>query len=82
MEEICLISLHKPLLEEMWFRQKLLSDEATMSYNHAYGGTIDFSQERWKPWYNRWVNETADKRFYRYVTADGEFVGEIAYHIR
>jgi len=31
-----------PRLEDLWFRQALLADGQTMSYNHAYGGTIAF----------------------------------------
>lgn len=74
------VKLYKPLPQDMWFRQKLLADEQTMTYNHAWGGTIDFPQERWKSWYSRWVNGRDNERFYRYVTADSEFVGETAYH--
>ena len=33
------IILHRPVLEELSFRQALLSDEATMAFNHAWGGT-------------------------------------------
>ena len=43
MEEIV---LKKPTLEEMYFREKLLSNPETMSYNHAYGGTINFPKEQ------------------------------------
>lgn len=38
-----MLHLHKPTREELRFRQELLSDPSTMSYNHAYGGTIVFS---------------------------------------
>ncbi len=75
------IILHRPALEELSFRQALLGDLATMAYNHAYGGTIDFPRERWADWYARWV-EHPDQRFYRYLydpRADA-FVGEAAYH--
>lgn len=51
-----------------------------MSYNHAYGGTIDFPQEKWAGWYQRWLGAPEGKRFYRYILADGEFVGEAAYY--
>ena len=52
-----------------------------MSYNHAWGGTIDFPQEQWKDWYDHWIKNPEDKRYYRFLkTAEGEFVGEIAYH--
>ena len=74
------IRLHKPSYEELAFRRDFLADAETMAYNHAYGGTIDFPEERWADWYCRWVEEP-DKRFYRYLQLeDGTFVGEAAYH--
>jgi len=42
------IVLKKPTPEELWFIEKLLSDPETMSYNHVYGGTINFPKEQWK----------------------------------
>ena len=76
-----MISLYRPGREDLRFRQQLLSDEETMAYNHAWGGSISFPEEDWDGWYDRWVGEPGDKRFYRYLK-DGEygFVGEIAYH--
>ena len=41
-----MLHLHKPTREELRFRQELLSDPSTMSYNHAYGGTIVFPPAR------------------------------------
>lgn len=74
------LTLYKPNLSDLWFKQKLLSDPETMSYNAAWGGTIDFPQARWQAWYDRWMNDEPD-RFYRYlVNEDGEFVGETAFH--
>ena len=76
-----MLKIYKPKLEDMWFRQQLLADEDTMSYNHAYGGTIDFHQEYWEDWYHDWVSDDNDY-FYRYVINEkNEFVGEIAYHL-
>lgn len=77
------ITLHRPSLEELSFRQEFLADPATMAYNHAYGGTIDFPRERWADWYARWVEDGSVERFYRYLydpQADA-FVGEAAYHL-
>lgn len=73
--------LHFPTYEELSFRQRLLADPETMAYNHAYGGTLDFPEERWAGWYGRWV-ECPEKRFYRYLCLEGTdtFVGEAAYH--
>ena len=77
-----MIKLHKPELSELKFRQEMLADEETMRYNHAWGGTIEFPEENWKDWYDWWVQDTENKRFYRYLLDDetNRFVGEIAYH--
>ena len=75
------IALYRPSLVELGFRQSLMDDEETMSYNHAYGGTIPFPRERWADWYARWVEDGTGKRFYRYLyhEPDRQFVGEAAY---
>jgi diamine N-acetyltransferase len=41
----------------MWFRESLMADEETMSYNHAWGGTIPFPKERWKGFYEEYRTE-------------------------
>ena len=77
-----MIRVYKPEYRDLWFRQAMLADEETMSYNHAWGGTISFPEERWKEWYALWVGEPEGDRLYRYVTDEaGTFVGEIAYHM-
>lgn len=75
------LTLHRPAMEELAFRQTLLGDESTMAYNHTYGGTIGFPRERWADWYRRWV-ANPDHRFYRYLYAPeaDAYVGETAYH--
>ena len=75
-----MIELVIPTLEDLWFRKKLLADEETMSYNHAWGGTISFPEEKWQNWYDRWVMNHENKRYYRYLKDENGFVGEIAYH--
>ena len=42
-----MVVLVKPTIDELSFKQELLSDEETMSFNHKYGGTIDFNKDRW-----------------------------------
>ncbi len=75
------ISCVIPGLKDMWFRQSLLSDKQTMSYNNAYGGTIAFPEEAWQGWYDRWIVNHENKRFYRYLKDNKVgFIGEIAYH--
>lgn len=76
-----MIKLYKPKIEDLWFREKLLNDKDTMSYNNAYGGTIPFPKEKWEEWYNRWVNVDEHERLYRYILNENkEFVGEASYH--
>ena len=77
-----MLCLYKPTLDELWFRQELLSDPDTMSYNNAWGGVISFPQDKWQDWYDYWLEEKENKRFYRYLlnTATNQFIGEVAYH--
>ena len=75
-----MLELVVPKLEDMWFRESLLADEETMSYNHAWGGTIPFPKERWQEWYDYWIINHENKRYYRYLKNENEFVGEISYH--
>ena len=70
-----MIKLYKPKIEDLWFKEKMMSDEDTMSYNH---GTIAFPVSKWVAWYQRWMND--DERFYRYICDDDTFVGEVAYY--
>ncbi len=74
--------LYEPELKDLWFRQRFMADEETMSYNRAWGGTIPFPESAWKAWYDRWLVHHGNRRFYRYLREDatGEFVGEVAYH--
>ena len=76
-----MLELIKPNYEQLTFRQSLLADKKTMSYNAKWGGTINFTQDRWESWYRTWVS-CPDKRFYRYLYSprDNAFVGEIAYN--
>ena len=59
-----MLTLHKPAYEDLWFRQKMLGDEETMSYNHAWGGTIPFPEENWADWYDYWITNPDGKRYY------------------
>lgn len=76
-----MLTLYEPKCEDLWFRQRMLADEETMSYNHVWGGAIPFPEERWKDWHDVWIVNHDGKRYYRYLRDDdGLFVGEIAYH--
>lgn len=75
------MKLYKPKLDDLWFRRQLLADEKTMSYNHKWSGTIDFKEDMWNDWYNYWIINHNNKRYYRYLKDnDGNFIGEVAYH--
>ena len=37
-----MLTLVTPNLDDLWFRQELMTDEDTMSYNAKWGGTISF----------------------------------------
>lgn len=58
-----MIKLYIPKYEDLWFRQMFMADEETMSYNHAWGGTIPFPQQEWNEWYDYWVLNSEGKRF-------------------
>ncbi len=75
-----MVELYRPHMEDLWFRETMLSDGQTMSYNHAYGGTIPFPKEQWARWYDAWIINPDNKRFYRYVKENDAFLGEAAYH--
>lgn len=76
-----MIEFYKPAIEDLWFKEKMLGDEHTMSYNNAYGGTIPFPKEKWTNWHDRWIVHHENKRFYRYIKEDDTFLGEVAYHL-
>ena len=76
-----MLTLYEPKYEDLWFRQMMLADEDTMAYNHAWGGTIPFGEDKWRGWYDCWIADPDGKRYYRYLkNEDDQFVGEIAYH--
>jgi RimJ/RimL family protein N-acetyltransferase len=83
-QELChmgKLEIYRPEYEDLWFRQKLMADEETMSYNHAWGGTIPFPEEKWQGWYDFWLVHHENRRYYRYLKDEqGSFVGEMAYH--
>ena len=76
-----MLTLYEPKYEDLWFRQMMLADEETMSYNRAWGGTIPWPEEEWRGWYDCWIKDREGGRYYRYVkNEEGLFVGEIACH--
>ena len=77
-----MLKVVKPELEDLWFRESMMADIETMSYNDAWGGTIHFPKEDWEEWYTLWVRNSGQERYYRYLKDDANkvFVGEISYH--
>lgn len=77
-----MLKVVKPELENLWFRESMMADIETMSYNNAWGGTIPFPKEDWEEWYTLWVRNSGQERYYRYLKDDANkvFVGEISYH--
>lgn len=77
-----MLKVVKPELEDLWFRESMMADIETMSYNDAWGGTIPFPKEDWEEWYTLWVRNSGQERYYRYLKDDANkvFVGEISYY--
>ncbi|MDE7300012.1 MAG: GNAT family N-acetyltransferase [Lachnospiraceae bacterium] len=83
--------LHIPAFEELWYRQKIMQDPDTMSYNRGYDldfdgydkatGCIAFPEQKWADWYARFIGQEP-RRFYAYIVreSDGEFIGEVNVH--
>ncbi len=75
-----MLSLYTPKYEDLWFKKTMMEDEETMSYNHTWGGTVPFPKKKWQGWYDHWIVNHENRRFYRYLkNEEGEPVGEIAY---
>lgn len=85
------LSLYVPSFEELWYREKLLNDPKTMSYNRGYDltfpgydketGCIAFPKEEWQSWYNYFIGNEPE-RFYAYLlrNEDNTFIGEVNLH--
>jgi diamine N-acetyltransferase len=83
--------LHVPSFEELDYRQKVLAQPDTMSYNRGFElglnnydnetGCIDFKKEYWKDWFQRWVNNIPDRYYAYIVKSEGNIpIGEAALH--
>lgn len=85
------IRLHVPEFDELWYREKLLLDSSTMSYNRGYDltfpgydrstGCIAFPRDKWESWYSFFIENEPD-RYYAYIelTDSGQFIGEVNLH--
>ena len=85
------LSLHIPSYDELWYRQRLMQDPDTMSYNRGYDlrisgydpktGCIAFPESEWEGWYAFFIGREP-LRFYAYIVreSDGAFLGEVNLH--
>ncbi len=84
------LTLHVPALSELWFRQRMMADPATMAYNahwqladpryHDDTGCIDFPECDWADWLADWAGQEPE-RYYAYLQrADGTWIGEVCFH--
>ena len=85
------VYLYIPKIEELIYRQKIMSQPDTMNYNKGYdisvkeyhkdSGCIDFPESRWSDWYLRMVNNKPNS-FYAYIARkeDNAFIGEVNLH--
>jgi len=82
------LDIYIPKLDDLWFRQSMMADKKTMSYNVGFTpfdgynpkhGTIEFPKERWQKWFDFWIG--AKDRWYAYVVRknDSKWIGDIAY---
>lgn len=83
--------LQVPAYEELWYRQKLMGDPDTMSYNKGYDldfegydretGCVAFPESEWRDWYEYFIGQEPE-RFYAYIVRaeDGTFIGEVNVH--
>ncbi len=85
------IKLHKPSIDELWFREKCMSDSDIMSYNAGYdinyngyhkdSGCVDFPQDKWQDWVESKLNNP--NFFYAYILdiETGQFVGYVNFDL-
>lgn len=85
------IVLYIPEVSELGYRQKIMADPATMSYNKGYDlsfdgydpdtGCIAFEKEEWSNWHSHWIHAEPE-RFYAYVrrVSDSALIGEVCLH--
>jgi len=85
------IELYVPKLEELEYRQTILMQPETMSYNKGYNlnissynkntGCIEFPRNKWEKWYKFWI-DNKPSTYYAYIinVTDHQFIGEVNLH--
>ena len=83
------VNLYVPEVKDLWFRQMVMSDPQSMSYNAGYDvsyagyhydtGCIDFPEEKWETWHKEKIASGAI--FYAYIqdSETKDFVGYVNY---
>lgn len=83
--------LHIPAYGELWYRQKIMQDPDTMSYNKGYDldfegydkttGCVAFPEQKWADWYAGFIGQEP-RRFYAYIVrkTDDALIGEVNVH--
>lgn len=83
-----MLTLKIPFLEDMPFRQAMLSDPETMTYNRGGApwegydpatGCIAFPESEWAAWLDAWVGH-APERYCAFLSDEGRLVGEVNWH--
>lgn len=75
-----MLKLVKPKIDELDFRQQLLSDSKTMAFNQKYGGTIKFPLCLWSLWYQLWMYHPQYYYAYIYDCDLKKYIGEVSYY--
>ena len=84
------VKLHVPTVEDLWYREKCMSDPETMAYNAGYDvtydgyhydtGCIDFPKENHSTWFNNRMKNP--NFFYAYIedVDSREWVGYVNFN--
>lgn len=84
------IELHVPQVNDLWFREKCMTDKQTMEYNSGYDvhfegyhydtGCIDFTEDKHQKWYDEKMNNP--NFFYAYIFDKdiNQFVGYVNFN--
>ena len=70
------VKLFSPHLEDLSYREKLVSDPATMDFNGGEDGVFPFDRDRWAVWYQKWGLDPHYHYWY-IVNEEGDSCGEV-----
>ena len=85
-----MVSLVKPTVQDLWFREFCMMDEKTMAYNagfdvnykgyHFDTGCIDFPKDEWAEWHEKTFSDRT--KYYAFIRDNktNEFVGHVNFH--